>query len=146
VAQVAESIDKVQKGQQADTAAAQAAQAASEVAQGPSVNSLGGTLQRGGPSARRTAARDLARFGGEAVPHLVYAAVNDKDWDVRETAIQSLGQIGAAARAAVPQLQGIARSNPYECTICEPQQLKDQTRYEDLRRAARAAVARISGS
>ena len=58
----------------------------------------------------------------------------------------SLGQIGEPARAAVPQLQAIARSNPYECTICEEQQLKDQTRYEDLRRAARAALARISGS
>jgi len=145
VAQVAENIDKVEKGQQADAAAAVAAQATTEVAPGPSVNSLGGTLQRGGPSARRAAARDLARFGGDAVQHLLYAAVNDKDWDVREAAIQSLGQIGPPARAAVPQLQAIARANPFECTVCERKQMEDQARYEDLRRAARAALQRIGG-
>jgi Tfp pilus assembly protein PilF len=146
VAQVAENIDKVEKGQQAEKDAAIAALAPPEVPQGPSVGSLGGTLQRGGPAARRAAARDLARFGAPAVDHLVYALANDKDWDVREAAIQALGQIGSAARAAVPQLHAIARANPYECTVCERKQMENQAHYEDLRRAARAALQRISGN
>jgi HEAT repeat protein len=145
VAQVAENIEKVEKGQQADAAAAAAAQAQADVPQGPNVNSLGGTLQRGGPSARCAAARDLGRFGAPAVDHLVYALANDRDWCVREAAIQSLGQIGGAARAAVPLLRSIARANPHECTICERKQMEDQARFEDLRRAARAALARIGG-
>ena len=91
-----------------------------------------------------SAARDLGRFGAPAVDHLVYALANDKDWCVREAAIQSLGQIGPAARAAVPQLQAIIRANPYECTVCERKQMEDQAHFEDLRRAARAALQRIT--
>jgi hypothetical protein len=109
------------------------------------VGSLGYSLSRGGPSARCAAARDLGRFGAPAVEHLLYAVANDKDWCVREAAIQSLGQIGPPARSAVRQLQAIARSNPYECTVCERKQMEDQARYEDLRRAARAALQRIGG-
>lgn len=147
VAQVAENIEKVEKGQQAEKAAAEAAQNREvEVPQGPNVNSLGGALQRGGSAARCAAARDLGRFGGPAVDHLVYALANDKDWCVREAAIQSLGQIGPPARAAVPQLQAIIRANPYECTVCERKQMEDQAHFEDLRRAARAAMQRISGN
>jgi len=145
VAQVAENIEKVEKGQQAEKAAAEAAQnREADVPQGPNVNSLGRTLQTGGPAARCAAARDLGRFGAPAVDHLVYALANDKDWCVREAAIQSLGQIGPAARAAVPQLQAIIRANPYECTVCERKQMEDQAHFEDLRRAARAALQRIT--
>jgi hypothetical protein len=143
VAQVAQNIDKVEKGQQAEKEAAVAAQQAAEVPQGPTVGSLGYSLSRGAPAARRAAARDLARFGAPAVEHLLYALVQDKDWEVRETAIESLGQIGGPARSACAQLQAIARSNPYECTVCERKQMEDQARYEDLRRAARAALQRI---
>ncbi len=107
------------------------------------MGTIGRTLQTGGPSARCGAAREIARFGASAVDHLVYALANDKDWCVREAAIQSLGQIGPAARAACPQLQAIIRSNPYECTVCERKQMEDQAHYEDLRRAARAASQRI---
>ena len=146
VPQVAENIVKVEKGQQAEKAAAEAAQAQAEVPQGPTVGSLGYTLMKGAAAARRSAARDLARFGAPAVEVLTYAAVNDKDWDVREAAIQSLGQIGPPARSAVPQLQGIAGRNPYECTVCEREQMNNQIHYEDLRKAARAAIQRINGS
>jgi tetratricopeptide (TPR) repeat protein len=144
VAQVAENIEKVEKGQQAEKAAAEAAQREPDVPQGPNVNSLGRTLQTGGAGARCAAARDLARFGAAAVDHLVYALANDKDWCVREAAIQSLGQIGPAASAAVPQLKAIIRANPYECTVCERKQMEDQAHFEDLRRAARIALQRIT--
>src|SRR5439155_493886 len=123
----------------------EAAQAQPEMPQGPNVNSLGGALQRGGSASRCAAARDLGRFGAPAVDHLVYALANDKDWCVREAAIQSLGQIGPAARAAVPQLHAIIRANPYECTVCERKQMEDQAHFEDLSRAARAALQRITG-
>ena len=144
IAQVTQNIEKVEKGQQAEKEAAEAAQAQADVPR-DTVGTVGSTLQRGGAAARRAAARDIARFGAPAVDHLVYALANDKDWDVREAAIQSLGQIGSAARAACPQLQAIVRSNPYECTVCERQQMENQAHYEDLRRAARAAIQRICG-
>jgi hypothetical protein len=83
-------------------------------------------------------------MGSAASECLVYAAVNDKDWGVRQAAITSLGNLGAAAgRQACIQLQGIARTNPYEKTIATPQEMQDMVRYEDLRRAARAAIAKI---
>ena len=145
VAQVAENIEKVEKGQQAEKAAAEAAQNREADVPRDTVGTVGSTLQRGGAGARCAAAREIARFGASAVDHLLYALANDKDWCVREAAIQSLGQIGSASRAACPQLQAIARSNPYECTVCERKQMEDQARYEDLRRAARAAMGRICG-
>jgi len=139
---VAENIEKVEKGQQAEKDAAERAQAEPDVPR-DTVGTIGRTLQTGGPSARCGAAREIARFGASAVEHLVYALANDKDWCVREAAIQSLGQIGPAARSAVPQLRAIVRSNPYESTISDRQQMENQARYEDLRRAARAALQRI---
>jgi tetratricopeptide (TPR) repeat protein len=142
VAQVAQNIDKVEKGQQAEKEAAERAQAEPDVPR-DTVGTIGRTLQTGGPSARCGAARDIARFGASAVDHLVYALANDKDWCVREAAIQSLGQIGPAARAGCPQLQAIARANPYDSTVLERKQMEDQAHYEDLRRAARAAIQRI---
>ena len=39
----------------------------------------------------------------------------------------------------------IIRANPYECTVCERKQMEDQAHFEDLRRAARAALQRITG-
>jgi hypothetical protein len=81
-------------------------------------------------------------MGQPAVQYLVYAAVNARDWGVRQASINSLGAIGGAARSACPQLQGIARNNPYETTMMTSQQQDDWVRYEDLRRAARAAIAK----
>jgi len=142
IAQVAESIDKVEKGQQAEKEQAEKAQEQADVPR-DTVGTVGSTLQRGGAAARCAAAREIARFGASAVEHLVYAVVNDKDWCVREAAIQSLGQIGGAARSACPQLQAIVRSNPYESTIADRAQMENQAHYEDLRRAGRGAIQRI---
>jgi hypothetical protein len=62
---------------------------------------------------------------------------------VQQAAITSLGAIGAAAREACPHLQGIARVNPHEQIIMNERQQDLWVGYEDIRRAARAAMARI---
>lgn len=143
IAQVAQNIEKVEKGQQAEKEQAEKAQEQADVVPRDTVGTVGSTLQRGGASARCGAARDIARFGASAVEHLVYALANDKDWCVREAAIQSLGQIGAPARAGCPQLQAIVRSNPYDTTIADRAQMENAVHYEDLRRAARGAIQRV---
>jgi tetratricopeptide (TPR) repeat protein len=143
VAQLLTNIERAEKGEQI---AAQTAMAAvrTEQKQEADVGTLGNQLMRGGAGARRSAAAQLARQGGPAVQYLVYAAVNDKDWGVRQTSINSLGAIGGAARSSCPQLQGIARSNPYGGNItATPEEMQNEARYEDLRRAARSAISRI---
>ena len=83
-----------------------------------------------------------AALGAPAVPRLIEALKHEKS---RAQVAYTLGQIGPAARAECPQLQAIVRANPYECTVCERKQMEDQAHYEDLRRAARAAIQRICG-
>ncbi|MCA9134535.1 MAG: HEAT repeat domain-containing protein, partial [Planctomycetales bacterium] len=58
---------------------------------------------------RSAAVQTLAAIDAD-IPHLVgelRAALADADWDVRRVAAESLGQLGPAAEAAVPQLFGM---------------------------------------
>jgi tetratricopeptide (TPR) repeat protein len=143
VSQLLTNIDRAEKGEQ--IAAQQAMQAVrTEIKQEADVGTLGNQLMKGGAGARRSAAAQLARHGGPAVQYLVYAAVNDRDWGVRQTSINSLGAVGGAARSACAQLQGIARSNPYGGNLtATPEEMQNEARYEDLRRAAKSAISRI---
>ena len=62
------------------------------------------------------AARDLANSGGpEAVTTLVWMLTNDKDWGVKQVVASSLGNLGAAAKPALPYLKQC--SNPCSDTI-----------------------------
>ena len=109
----------------------------------PDAASLGSQLMRGGSAAKRNAARQLRQFGRPAVEFLAFAAVNDGDLSVREEAIKSLGALGGTAKDQCRQLQNIARTNPYDSTVMDKKQMELMVQYEDLRRAAKSAIASI---
>ena len=67
---------------------------------------------RGSPSSRRKAASDLATFGAGRRARADQRRSNDSDWDVRETAANSLGAIGPKASAAIPHLMHILHVAP----------------------------------
>lgn len=92
---------------------------------------------------RRAAAVELAKFGAEAVQYLIYAVANDRDFGVRGAAAQSLGNIGAAAKSACPQLRNMANNNPYESVVMDEKQQQLFVKYADLQKILRAAVAKI---
>jgi Tfp pilus assembly protein PilF len=92
---------------------------------------------------RRTCIPDGAKYGGRAVEYLIYAVANDKDFGVRGAAAQTLGNIGAAAKSACPQLRSMANNNPYESVVMDEKQQQLFVRYADLQKILRAAVAKI---
>jgi tetratricopeptide (TPR) repeat protein len=141
-----QNIEKFEKGLAAQEEAMEAFREAQRrpALDEPDVSTLGNQLMRGNSAAKRSAARQLRQFGRPAVEFLAFAAMNDGDLSVREEAINSLGALGAAARDQCRQLQSIVnRPNPYDTTIQDRATMELSARYEDLKRAARAAVGRI---
>lgn len=144
--QLLSNIDRAEKGQAASAAEAQAAfRQEQKESQGPDVGSIGNTCIKGGSAgARRSACAQLGRLGKPAVQYLNYAVANDRDIGVRQSAATALGNIGGAAREACGQLQAIARTNPYAGSIVtEKENMAKEAEFEDLRRAARAAIGKI---
>ncbi|HEY7511925.1 MAG TPA: tetratricopeptide repeat protein [Vicinamibacteria bacterium] len=141
---LATNIDKFEKGLEAqEEAMAAFREAQKQKEEGPDVGTLGGQLMRGGSSAKKSAARQLIRFGAPAVEFLAYAAFSDADYTVREVAISALGGVGGAARSQCGQLAAVARGNPHEATVQDKKQMELWAQWEDMRRAARGAMARI---
>jgi len=147
VAGLLSNIDKKEKNvAQTQEEATQAFKQEQRAKEAPDVHAAGQQLMRGSPAAKMKAARDLVPFGRAAVQYLVFAAVNDGSFDVRGAAIQSLGAIGGGAREACPQLKQIQANNPYSSTISDPQTMEKEVRYNDLMKAARAAMRGIGCS
>jgi hypothetical protein len=141
---LASNIDKFEKGLQAqEQAEKEFREAVEQKPDEPDAATLGGQLMRGSSASKRSAARRLRQFGRPAVEFLAFAAVNDGDMSVREEAINSLGALGGVARDQCRQLQAIARSNPYDSTVMDKKQMEMMVQYEDLRRAAKDAIAKI---
>ncbi len=99
------------------------------------------------PAVRARAARDLAVAGGSgAVDSLVYMMQTDTNYDVRIAATRALGSLGSRARKAVPTLQGLLAQPPYEAPInSTPEQLDNQMKDFDYRKAMQSALDRIGG-
>jgi hypothetical protein len=74
---------------------------------------------------------------------------SDPNFDVRIAAAQSLGALGPAARAALPNIDGMLRQPAYEPPInATAEQLEAQMKDGDYRRAlrdAKAKIARLAG-
>ena len=144
---VASLLDNIQKFERGEQVAAEQAMKAVQTEQSnePDAGTLCNQIQRGSAGARRSAAAQLGHMGRAGSQCLVYAAVNDKDWGVRQMAITSLGSLGSAAGSeACVQLKGIARNNPYSGNVMSSkEEMEAEVKYEDLRRAARAAIAKI---
>jgi tetratricopeptide (TPR) repeat protein len=138
-------IDRFEKGQaaEAEAEAARSFRQEQRADEGGGMGEASRNLMKGAPAARRTAARELARHGSGAVPFLIYAAVNDRDFGVRQEALGALGSMGGAARGQCAQIKQIAAGNPYDQTVMEKEQMQRMVAYEDVRRAARAAAAKL---
>jgi HEAT repeat protein len=98
------------------------------------------------PATRARAARDLAPLAGpDAVPALVVLMQTDPNYDVRIAACQSLGSLGPAARAALPNIDGLLRQPPYTAPVggASAEQLDGEMKDGDYRRCLRDAKAKI---
>jgi tetratricopeptide (TPR) repeat protein len=79
-----------------------------------------------------------------AVPVVTALMQQDESYDVRIAACQALGSLGSAARAALPNIDGILRQDPYDPGIYpSPEQLQTQMKDSDYRRCLRDARAKI---
>jgi superkiller protein 3 len=109
------------------------------------VEELNAGLRSGSPAARRRALTSLAGIVGaqDAVPYLIRAVRDDPDFGVREGAVNALKDIGCPARAALPHLKYLVTAPKNDCLQCSKEELQDMMRDEDLRRAAREAVAKL---
>jgi tetratricopeptide (TPR) repeat protein len=99
------------------------------------------------PARRAQGARALGSLGGkEAVDQLIYMMQADDSYDVRIAAARSLGSLGRSARKAVPNIEGMLAQPEYEAPInATPEQLDNQMKDFDYRKAMRDALARIRG-
>ena len=80
------------------------------VYQGKTISQWVEVLKHEGNSARR-AAIALGKIGPDAVPALI-EALKDKDKEVHRLAVYALGQIGPAAKDAVPALKALSETEP----------------------------------
>lgn len=82
--------------------------------------------------------------GSSAVPVLISFMQTDPNYDVRIAACHALGALGGAARAALPNIDGLLRQDPYEPPInATAEQLDAQMKDGDYRRCLRDAKAKI---
>jgi tetratricopeptide (TPR) repeat protein len=82
--------------------------------------------------------------GASSVPALVSLMQLDPSYDVRIVACQALGSLASAARAALPNIDGILRQDPYDPGIYPtPDQTQTQMKDGDYRRCLRDAKAKI---
>ena len=86
----------------------------------------------------------VAAVGGGAVPNVTALMQQDESYDVRIAACQALASLGGAARAALPNIDGILRQDPYNPGINPAaEQLELQMKDGDYRRCLRDARAKI---
>jgi HEAT repeat protein len=80
------------------------------------------------------------------VDDLIYLMQADNSYDVRIAAAKALGALGRAARKAVPNIEGMLAQPEYEAPInATPEQLDNQMKEFDYRKAMRDALGRIRG-
>jgi HEAT repeat protein len=109
------------------------------------IEAANNALRSKNSATRARAARDIAGLAGpDAVPALVVLMQSDSNYDVRIAATQALGALGPAARAALPNIDGMLRQPAYEPPIsATAEQLDAQMKDGDYRRALRDAKAKI---
>ncbi len=141
---IAKYEEALQKGK--EEAEKRMAQGSAGVGREAGIDALARDLRSKNVGVRVKAAEAMGAAGAEAVPHLHYAVGKpDEEWVVREAAARSLGNIGPAAKVAIPTLSGLARAN------CDPgpappdpkKALEDEAHCEDAKRAAKEALAKI---
>ena len=89
--------------------------------------------------------RDLAAMAGaEAVPMLAYLVQADPDYSVREAAAIALGNLGPAARSAIPNLRACVNQQKIDAPInASKDDLDAMMKQGDVIRACRDALAKV---
>ena len=80
------------------------------------------------------------------VPALVVMMQTDPNFDVRITATNALGALGPAAKAAIPNIDGMLRQPDYTAPVgnATAEQLDAEMKAGDYKRALRDARAKIA--
>ncbi len=148
VSGLAEQVERYKKAVAAGAAGGADAEKAFEDAKkaraaAAAFDSINDNLRSKNPGARMRAARDLAASGSpDAVTTLVWMLTNDKDWGVKQVVAASLGNMGAAAKPALPYLKQC--SNPCSDTIVmSKEEMAENMLCEDARRVCQQAVTKI---
>jgi tetratricopeptide (TPR) repeat protein len=110
-------------------------------------NAAGNAVRSRNAARRIQGARAITQCGGgQGVDDLIYLMQADDNYDVRIAAAKALGSLGRVARKAVPNLEGMLAQPEYEAPInATPEQLDNQMKDFDYRKAMRDALARIRG-
>jgi superkiller protein 3 len=113
--------------------------------EGPNIGGVAAQLRAKDVGTRINGCHAGVQLRGAGVSLLTVAVQSDPNLKVREACAKSLGDIGAAAREALPTLQYWAKAPfQYDCgVVCEPPQLALQAEEQDFRRAVKDAVSRI---
>jgi len=152
VAQLKENVDKLEKalasGAILDKEMMEKARAEQQAYEERSrqVEAADNAARAKNPQTRARAAAQLAAVAGpSSVPTLIFLMQSDPNYDVRIAAANALGSLGAAARQALPNIDGVLRQPPYEPPInATAEQLDAQMKDGDYRRALRDAKAKIA--
>jgi tetratricopeptide (TPR) repeat protein len=144
IAELQQALERGQMMTQAQMEAAQKAQEEYED-QKRRVDAANRDLGSKSPASRIRGINAIVSIAGaNAVPALISLMQTDPSYDVRIAAANALGALGPAARAALPNIDGILRQPPYEPPINATQeQLEAQMKDGDYRRALRDAKAKI---
>jgi len=101
------------------------------------------TIRTGSSEARCKAVRELGRGAGErAVEALIWALQQD-DLELRLSAVVALGEIGPAAKAALPALRRLLERESEVAVSATREQMEQEIRRADIRRATREAITKI---
>ena len=152
VATIKENIDKVEKqlaaGQRFSEEEIDKARAEQQAYEERSkkLETANNAIRSRNPQTRIKAVQQLvAAAGADAVPALVVVMQTDPNYDVRIAATNALGALGPAAKAALPNIDGMLRQPPYEPPInANAEQLDAQMKDGDYRRALRDARQKIA--
>jgi len=138
-----EQIDKLEKLQAQREAYEEALRKAEEeAAKGPDLRTLERQATSGDAAGRIRAVRDLRSLGSQGVASLIRVLNADNGYPVREAIVNALGDVGPAAKQAIPYLMEIMRT---ECgkTVMEKKEMEEALKCEELKLRARDAVLRI---
>ncbi len=88
-----------------------------------------------------------AAAGADAVPALVVMMQTDPNFDVRIAATNALGALGPAAKAALPNIDGMLRQPDYTAPIgnATAEQLDAEMKAGDYKRAPSESKSRYAG-
>ncbi len=144
---ISELLQALERGQMMTRQQMEAAQKAQEEYedQKRKIDAADRDLRSKAPATRIRGVNEMVTAAGaSAVPVLISLMQLDPTYEVRIVACQALGSLGGAARAALPNIDGILRQDPLDAGLDPPpERLQMQMKDGDYRRCLRDARAKI---